>query len=127
MTDRVHFPARKRALCNGHKFHVAAVLRRNGKIIRVGTNTNKTHPRFIRRYSDGTFAAHMHAEMDVLRFSEPGDELEVMRFRRADNQLAMAKPCKYCMVHIRAAGIRTVRYTDEQGRWMHLDLRENEK
>jgi deoxycytidylate deaminase len=77
----------------------------------------------MRMYPDGTCAAHMHAEMDVLRFAEPGDDLEVMRFRKCDNQLAMAKPCKYCMKHIEAAGIKSVRYTDESGAWKKLKLR----
>lgn len=115
--------ARNRATQNGHRFHVAAILRRGGKAIRLGINSNKTHPRFLRTYPDGTCAAHMHAEMDVLRFSQPGDELEVMRFRRADGRLAMAKPCKYCMEHIKAAGIRKVWYTDESGEWKKINLR----
>lgn len=115
--------ARYRAVQNGHRFHVAAILRRNGKIVRIGTNSNKTHPRFLRTYPDGTRAAHMHAEMDVLRFSEPGDELEVMRFRRVDGRLAMAKPCKYCMEHIRLSGIHKVWYTDEHGDWKKINLR----
>jgi len=65
----------------------------------------------------------MHAEMDVLRFAEPGDELEVMRFRKIDNQLAMAKPCKYCMEHIISSGIKKVWYTDDVGTWRELSLR----
>jgi len=56
----------------------------------------------------------MHAEMDVLRFAQPGDELEVMRFRK-DGSLGMSKPCKFCQRHIRSAGIRRVYYTDEAG------------
>ena len=49
-------------------------------LTRIGENTNKTHPRFKRQYPDGTWASHMHAEMNVLRFARPGDELEVIRF-----------------------------------------------
>ena len=88
--------------------------------MRIGINSSKTHPRFKRQYKDGTWAAHMHAEMDVLRFAEPGDELEVMRFRKCQHTLAMARPCDLCMEHIRSAGIKTVRYTNEKGEWEEL-------
>ena len=118
----MYYRARERALKNGHRFHVAAILRRNGKIVRIGTNSDKTHPRFQRTYSDGSTGAHMHAEMDVIRFARSGDVLEVMRFRKCDNHLAMAKPCKYCMQHIKAAGIKKVSYTDEDGEWREIDL-----
>ena len=110
----MYYVARDAAMSNGHQYHVAAVLTRNRKVVRVGTNTMKTHPRFIRMYPDGSHAAHMHAEMDVLRFAQPGDELEVMRFRK-DGSLAMSKPCRFCQLHILASGIRRVFYTDEHG------------
>ena len=93
---QVYYRAKKLALNNGRDYHIAAILRRNGNIIRVGENTNKTHPRYKRQYEDGTWAAHMHAEMNVLRFSKPGDELEVMRFSKCGHNLTMAKPCALC-------------------------------
>ena len=118
----MYYEARKMAMANGRCYHVAAILRRKGKVIRVGINSDKTHPRFKRKYEDGTWAAHMHAEMDVLRFAQPGDELEVMRFRKSDNSFAMAKPCRHCMPHIIGSGISKVRYTDDNGRWKELQL-----
>jgi len=122
----VYYLARDAAMSNGHQYHVAAVLIRNRKIVRVGTNTMKTHPRFVRMYPDGSCAAHMHAEMDVLRFAQPGDELEVMRFRK-DGSLGMSKPCKFCQRHIQASGIRRVHYTDETGARRLLGLRKEAK
>jgi deoxycytidylate deaminase len=110
------------ALSNGRIYHLAAILRRNGRVIRIGVNSDKTHPRFVREYNDGTSAANMHAEMDALRFSEPGDELEVMRFRKSDNKYAIAKPCSFCMKHIKSAGIKKVTYTDENGEWVEMFL-----
>jgi len=120
----VYYRARERALRNGHRFHVAAILRRSGNIVRIGTNSDKTHPKFKRTYPDGSTGAHMHAEMDVIRFARSGDELEVMRFRRSDNMLAMAKPCRFCMKHIREAGITSVSYTDDDGVWKRMKLKE---
>jgi deoxycytidylate deaminase len=62
----------------------------------------------------------MHAEMDALRFSQPGDTLEVMRFKKRDCDFAMAKPCTYCMLHIQNAGIKSVRYTNPVGDWEEM-------
>ena len=64
----------------------------------------------------------MHAEMNVLRFAQPGDELEVMRFKKCDHALSMAKPCSLCVVEIRKAGIRKVRYTNWKGEWEEMRL-----
>ena len=116
----MYYKARKRALNNGRCYHLAAILRRKGRVVRISVNSDKTHPRFKRRYEDGTYAAHMHAEMDAVRFALPGDELEVMRFRKTDNKFAMAKPCKWCMKHIKEAGIKKVTYTNEKGEWEEL-------
>lgn len=100
-------------------FHLAAILWRGKSPIRVGTNHAKTHPKFGRKYKDGTYKHHLHAEMDVLRFARPGDRLEVMRWR-ADGQLTMSKPCQWCMFHIQRCGISEVRYTDWDGNWQKL-------
>jgi len=64
----------------------------------------------------------MHAEMNVLRFSQPGDELEVLRFKKKNNQLTMAKPCKICEKEIRRSGIKKVRYTNWDGQWEEMSL-----
>jgi len=111
----VYYQAKNLALSNGRSYHIAAILRRNGKVVRVGENTDKTHPRFKRQYPDGTWASHMHAEMNVLRFAKPGDTIEVMRF--CGDRLAMAKPCPHCMRFMKEAGIKKVRYTNQDGEW----------
>jgi len=118
----VYYEAREKALGNGRVYHLAAILRRKGRVVRIGVNSDKTHPRFKRKYEDGTWAAHMHAEMDALRFAEPGDELEVMRWKKSDNTFAMAKPCRHCMEHIISSGISRVSYTDGGGTWQEMKL-----
>lgn len=118
----MYYKAKNLAINNGRTYHLAAILRRNGKVIKIGENTNKTHPRFKRQYADGTWASHMHAEMNVLRFAKPGDELEVMRFSKCNHEITMAKPCSLCIQAIKDAGIRKVRYTDWQGQWQNLSL-----
>ena len=118
----MYYAAREKALNNGRCYHLAAILRRRGKVIAVGENTNKTHPRFVRTYADGTTGSHMHAEMNVLRFAQPGDEIEVMRFRKCDHDATMAKPCSLCVTYMKTAGIRKVKYTNWSGAWEELKL-----
>ena len=116
-TCQVYYQAKELALNNGRTYHIAAILKRKGKTIKIGENTNKTHPRFKRQYNDGSWASHMHAEMNVLRFAEPGDEIEVMRFSKCGNHLTMAKPCQHCEKEIVKSGIKSVKYTNWNGEW----------
>ena len=118
----MYYRARSLALGNGRTYHIAAILRRNGRVVKIGENTNKTHPRFKRQYDDGTWASHMHAEMNVLRFAQPGDELEVMRFKKCDHKFSMAKPCSLCMIEIIQTGIKKIRYTNWKGEWEEIRL-----
>lgn len=118
----MYYRARDRAINNGRTYHLAAILKRRGRVIRVGENTNKTHPRFVRQHPDGSWSCHMHAEMNVLRFAQPGDEIEVMRFKKADHSWTMAKPCSYCMKFLKLSGIKVVKYTNWQGEWETLHI-----
>ena len=118
----MYYQAKNLAINNGRTYHLAAILRRNGKVVRIGENTYKTHPRFRRQYADGSWASHMHAEMNVLRFAQPGDEIEVMRFKKCDHVFTMAKPCRFCESEIRKAGIKKVRYTNWSGEWAEIRI-----
>lgn len=122
----MYYEARKKALNNGMVYHLAAILRRRGKVVRIGINSSKTHPRFRRQYPDGTWGAHMHAEMDALRFAMPGDELEVLRWKKEDYTFGMAKPCGWCMKHIVESGISKVVYTDYDGTRQEMKVMKNE-
>lgn len=118
----MYYRARDLAISNGRDYHLAAILRRKGKVIKICENTDKTHPRFKRQYSDGTWGSHMHAEMSVLRFARPGDIIEVIRFKKCDHKWSMAKPCSLCMTYMREAGISKVRYTNWKGIWEEIEL-----
>ena len=118
----MYYKAEKIATSNGRVYHLAAILRRNGRVVKIGANTDKTHPRFKRQYSDGTWSSHMHAEMNVLRFAQPGDEIEVMRFTKCQHELTMARPCSLCMEEMKKAGIKKVKYTNWSGDWETLYL-----
>ena len=118
----MYYTAREIAMSNGRTYHLAAILKRRGRVVKIGENTDKTHPRFKRMYSDGSFASHMHAEMNVLRFAQKGDTIEVMRFTVCEEHPTMAKPCPLCEGHMRAAGISKVRYTNWDGQWEEMRL-----
>ena len=118
----MYYQAKNLALSNGRTYHIAAILRRNGRVVKIGENTNKTHPRFKRQYEDGSWASHMHAEMNVLRFAQPGDEIEVIRFKKCSHEFTMAKPCEICEKELRKSGIKRVRYTNWDGQWEEMKL-----
>ena len=118
----MYYKARDLALSNGRDYHLAAILRRKGRVVKICENTDKTHPRFKRQYSDGTWGSHMHAEMSVLRFAKPGDVIEVIRFKKCNHEWSMARPCCLCMEYMRDAGISKVRYTNWKGDWEEIVL-----
>ena len=110
----MYYKAKNKALANGQEYHLAAILFRKRQIIRIGTNSNKTHPRFTRTYADGSCRSHLHAEMDVLRFSKPGDSILVLRFSLSGD-LTMAKPCHLCEKLLVESRIKKVTYSDWNG------------
>ena len=118
----MYYKAEQLALNNNRTYHLAAILRRKHQAIKIGENTNKTHPMFKRSYPDGATAAHMHAEMNVLRFAKPGDTIEVFRIAKETGEYTMAKPCHFCVAAMKKAGIKKVKYTDWNGEWKVMKL-----
>jgi len=113
--------AKKIGFNNGHAFHLAAILFRGKDIIKIGTNSTKTHPKYHRVYSNGDEGSHLHAEMSVLRFSKPGDVITVMRWN-SKGELTMSMPCTYCQEFIKDAGIKTVIYSNWDGKFCVMEL-----
>lgn len=111
--------ARNLALTNGAKYHVACILYRKRKPIRIGVNSDKTHPRFKRIATDGSEVCTLHAEMSVLKYARKGDRLEVLRFLKCGS-MTMACPCEHCRKFIREQNLCDVRYTDWSGTWNKL-------
>lgn len=87
---------------------------RGKSIVKIGTNTHKTNPKYGRKYNNGDMAFCLHAETNVLRFARPGDCITVMRWG-ARGELTMSLPCKFCMKHIKKAGIKKITYSDWDG------------
>lgn len=84
-------------------------------MIRVGYNSNQTHTR-----AKDTHTSCLHAEMDALIASRPGDKLIVFRWTKDSDRPTMAKPCKHCQKQIREAGISKTFYSDWSGKTQRL-------
>lgn len=83
----------------------AAILRADGATV-VSRNERSEYP-----------CPGAHAEARALRKAGANPQVVVVvRVRKADGELAMAKPCPDCAARLRAAGAREVWYTDDLGK-----------
>ena len=95
---------------DGRRFLVgAAIMRADGATV-VSRNEGSAYP-----------CPDAHAEARALRKAGFNPQVVVVvRVRKADGELAMAKPCEWCAARLKAAGAREVWYTDDFGnliRW----------
>lgn len=104
-------------------YRMGAVLKRGNTVIGAGCNRND-HPK-LRRWRSPHLNEHtgLHAEMAAiwgLRWhSLKGTIIYVVRLK-ADNSLAMAKPCLMCQEMLASAGIKKVFYSNEIGKIVRL-------
>lgn len=117
----MYYLAKAKALSNCHEFHIIAILKRGKSVIKITTNSKKTHPKFERKYRSGKSAHSLHAEMALVSSIQPGDTVEVYRWL-ADGTPTMAMPCVYCQKALRDAGIKKVTYTDWNGQMQTMKL-----
>lgn len=104
--------AKKVSKLSDHKnFHIGSVIVRGSKVISVGTNKIKTHPR-----SPHPFGS-LHSEMAAILLAKQdlkGCELYVFREIR-NGTFALSRPCQYCWELISEAGIKEIHYTTNGG------------
>jgi deoxycytidylate deaminase len=86
----------------------AAIYDKKGKLISVGWNKRKTHPRY------GSFVFNrIHAEGDALikalKTRKSLKDAYIVVYRNNGNK---AKPCPCCESMLREAGLKRVYYTD---------------
>jgi len=77
------------------RVHVSLVVRKN-KLIAVGTNNWKTHPKTVEL---GYMLPYLHSELDAFRKMNGNfDKLVLMNYRFSKTgHIGMSKPCKFCM------------------------------
>ena len=118
----MYYKARDLALNNDHTYHLVAYAKvRNS--YRIGINSNRKSAKFKRKYNDGTYGYHLHAEMDLIRQCPEGSlrVIHVIRFRK-NGAPTMAKPCRFCQRFLREHGIIKVHYTNWEGEWEVMKL-----
>lgn len=111
----MYYKAKKKAMSNNMRYHVAAIVWRKKKPIFIRSNCHKGHPSCLRVLEGGAITSSMHAEMSALRFAKPGDEIEVIRWGKAGD-IRCSKPCEMCESAMRRAGIAAVTFIDKEGR-----------
>lgn len=87
---------------------LGAVIVYGNKILGMGFNKRKTHPRSKTRFQN------CHAELcAILNAREDLSNSELYVYREHQNgSVAMSRPCQACMTVISEAGIKKIHYTD---------------
>lgn len=109
--------AYRHSLQSKHKFPMVGLLAQGKRVISIGVNSDKTHPKQTpRKNSNGTsYGRHqIHAERDCLLRAPyeqiDGSTLYVLR-RLSTGITGLAKPCYVCEKLIFDTNIRRVVYT----------------
>ena len=86
-----------------------AIVRKDGVIVAFANMSDvKQNPR-------------LHAEARCARKATPESTAYVVRILR-DSSLALAKPCPYCQLRLRAHGVQTVVYSINGGTFERMSL-----
>jgi deoxycytidylate deaminase len=101
-------------------FRLAAVLVKGGQIIATGYNKRSTNS-FVEHYADKLrgkrqYCLSTHAELDAIckariKMDISGSKIYVCRIRKADDQVAMARPCPICETALSNYGVKRAFYT----------------
>jgi len=108
-----------------HRYLVMAIAY-YGNTPYVGWNSNKTAPRFKRRFQDSNVLYTRHAEQHAIS-KLPHDtnyrrvKVYVTRFM-ANGKQGMARPCEACMATLTEIGVnpKNIFYTNWEGSWERL-------
>jgi deoxycytidylate deaminase len=107
--------AKKISKLSDHKnYKIGSVIARGSKVISVGINNVKTHPKSTHPFKS------LHAEMAAILLAKQDlRDCSIYVFRETkDGNWACARPCQYCWELISASGIRKVHFTTYMGRSM---------
>jgi len=94
-------------LSNHHHYKIGSVIVRGSKIVSVGTNNLKTHPRSSHPFHS------LHSEMAAVLLAKQdlyGCEIYVYREIKS-GVAALARPCIYCYPFLKEAGIKEIHYS----------------
>ena len=110
-TDRLFDIARSMSKKSKYCHQLGAVIAKKNKVMSVGfNNPYKTHPRSNNRFK--TIHAELDAILGLAKEDLVGSTIYVYREHK-DGSPANSKPCQYCQMLIKQAGIKKVCYTDD--------------
>jgi len=108
-------------LANKYRCNHIAFIFKGKKILSVGRNSNKTHPK-IAKFKYHSFS-RVHAELSAcIRLGEEDCSkysIAVLRIDR-NGKFNQSCPCEGCKSIINQLGFKKVFYTDENGQWNQL-------
>lgn len=91
---------------------IGCVMVNGNRVISIGINRHKTHPKQLSHHCSGQYAGSIHAELDAILSGEAkGCTLYVARVM-ADGSSGLAKPCHICETICMAAGIKKIVFTN---------------
>lgn len=95
---------------NPHRKRVTAVYI-EGNFIIIGSNSRKTHPLAVNHRMQ-----HTHAEVAVLSKVDDASKGVLYVYRETQaGDLAMARPCEFCMPLLKAKNVKKICYTTSLG------------
>jgi deoxycytidylate deaminase len=104
--------AKKVSKLSNHKHHkIGSVLVRGNKVISMGTNHIKTHPRSTHPFKS------LHSEMAAILLAKQdlkGCDMYVFRETKNGTK-ALSRPCQYCWELISQVAIKDVHFTVHNG------------
>jgi len=112
MKSRFFELAKKTSLKSRYKFKIGTIIVRKGKVISLGFNDNRTHPKSPTPYHQ------LHAELSAILNSGLKDfkDCEIYNYRETPTgKIAPSKPCIYCQKMLNSLNIKSVYYTDYEG------------
>lgn len=98
-----------------HKYQVGAVIMRGNRILGLGFNQVKTHPKSTHPFK--TCHAETVALLQCQREDTKGATCYVYR-RLKDGTASMSRPCPSCEAMLKERGINTVYYTTSNNAWV---------
>ena len=106
-----------------HRCSHIAFLIRCGKIVHIGTNSCKSHPKTLEYDYKNHQLVGLHAELSVCMKSGKEDlkdfKMVVIRFNR-NNKMANSKPCCGCQSVIKQFNVGEVWYSTDVGQVIKL-------
>ena len=109
--------AKTASISTHHRFRLGAVLVKSGRVLSQGVNVAKKTP------DTPPHRESVHAEVNAIRGvnSPDGGTIYVARLDAFDN-MALAKPCEYCIRHMQANGIYRVVFSVSENDAQSFDL-----